>query len=951
MTNTLPSRIQGHHTHPIIEVLAQNADSRTTAVALAELGASVFPLAPGAKNPATSHGFFNASADPLQVQEMFTSPSYNIGLVAKNSRVVIIDCDNQDTTRKMREFLPQVLDITAEEAESIPFTVTTANAQNPNSKKFGGGQWWMFLPDGVNVPEGMTNLSLAKYLGVEHLDILGGQGGYVVVPPSGIDGYHYKVTGSDLPYTEKLHDILTLASQPSKKTATNSAPLRSDEDRDEFTRQVDDALDWSDVFDGRFSVVGDDRGCEVLHYVNASADKSITVHADAPCGGHGAGGATVFSTTVLSEFPYLQRVVDSRDHSSDTPTFTKFQMYVAVHHDGDVSSALRELGIETRTTNVGAFDPSDFDFDVPETRVGDSSDIDRTRFDSDTPSDTGWYEDHLDEPDPVVDPADLPLGTTTPLSIPPAIGGMTRTVITSKYERIPGSRHGMTVKLTEFDQTSRKQTTVALGMSGPPILPQGVNPIPLKVPNLDDIEDDGTPNSPLIMEAVFNASPLLKHCAESARIGLFSPFAAVAGVIRDTAMHVPINVALPALIMTQEASLNTFHVAVGESGLGKSGSQGNLVDIAPRDKFWIFEHMQGMKNVYVDTANRIDTEKREPASGEAIPALFSSVYTDPDTKERALVQHTDAVMLYWDEVDKFVSKMKSEGSSSLSSDLRSVWSGGGVGTYTKSDAGRIYLLPGTYRAPVLIAAQYENVSGLLDNASGGTPQRTFWYQVSDPNPQSVEDDDPDLIIIPWKVILPSIDGLYVSPRVRMEIRNAQRTKLRNSAKRKREGLTTTDDLTEGGHRFLVRMKEAALIALAHGLPGVTDEVWEWSKWWMLHSQRVRASISDTQRATRKRKIIAKAKETVDTVTAQGIWTIEKFDPYIEKVEKWGKENPDTLLTKRELSRTLASKLAKDKSLLEFIDYAKDLGVLEEDGKGFKVSAASSNSEPSKGTDR
>jgi putative DNA primase/helicase len=125
------------------------------ALALSELG-PVFPLKPGAKTPATAHGFHDASTDPDQITKWWTeTPNANIALVTGKS-FAVIDEDKAGAIAKLEE-----------KHGALPATVT--------SKTGGGGRQLFF-----RVPVEIRNSAGKIAQGVD----VRGDGGYVVAPPS-----------------------------------------------------------------------------------------------------------------------------------------------------------------------------------------------------------------------------------------------------------------------------------------------------------------------------------------------------------------------------------------------------------------------------------------------------------------------------------------------------------------------------------------------------------------------------------------------------------------------------------------------------------------------------------------------------------------------------------------------------------------------------------------------
>lgn len=134
------------------------------AVWYAERGHLVFPLRPGTKLPMTKHGFKDASMNPDTIRAWWTrEPQANIGL-ATGHLFDVIDVDGPDgiTSFGAMEDLNQVPDITG-------------------CSKTPRGYHWLIAPTG-------DGCATAVRPGIDFRGI----GGYIVAPPSIVDGVIYR---------------------------------------------------------------------------------------------------------------------------------------------------------------------------------------------------------------------------------------------------------------------------------------------------------------------------------------------------------------------------------------------------------------------------------------------------------------------------------------------------------------------------------------------------------------------------------------------------------------------------------------------------------------------------------------------------------------------------------------------------------------------------------------
>ncbi|MGO5251634.1 bifunctional DNA primase/polymerase [Atopobiaceae bacterium LCP21S3_F11] len=134
----------------------------------AALGVPVFPLEPGGKRPYRgSHGCKDAVTDPAQIRAWWTAaPASNIG-IATGHVVDVIDLDGAAGVKSWA----------GDMWEALPPIVGRARTRRP-------GGWHLYTP-----ATGMGNRA-SMFPGVDYR----GQGGYVVAPPSIVDGVTYRWT-------------------------------------------------------------------------------------------------------------------------------------------------------------------------------------------------------------------------------------------------------------------------------------------------------------------------------------------------------------------------------------------------------------------------------------------------------------------------------------------------------------------------------------------------------------------------------------------------------------------------------------------------------------------------------------------------------------------------------------------------------------------------------------
>ena len=144
----------------------------TAALRLAASDRPVFPCQPGGKAPAgelVPSGLKDATTDPGQLRKWFAAlPSANLALrTGAVSRVVVLDVDGDEGAESLRAL--------EREFGALP---ATKSVKTPS-----GGSHFYFRHPGGQVRNSAGQLG-------ERLDVRG-DGGYVLVPPSVIDGRPY----------------------------------------------------------------------------------------------------------------------------------------------------------------------------------------------------------------------------------------------------------------------------------------------------------------------------------------------------------------------------------------------------------------------------------------------------------------------------------------------------------------------------------------------------------------------------------------------------------------------------------------------------------------------------------------------------------------------------------------------------------------------------------------
>lgn len=147
------------------------------ALALASAGFHVFPCRPGRKVPATEHGLTEATDDGAIVAGWWGKmPAANVAIATGPSRLAVIDLDGGEGIAAWRKLYAE-----------HPDTPRTLMVRTPR------GGWHLYYRARPDRPLRSTAGQLAG-----HIDTRG-RGGYVVSPPSQVDGRRYEWATDQIP--------------------------------------------------------------------------------------------------------------------------------------------------------------------------------------------------------------------------------------------------------------------------------------------------------------------------------------------------------------------------------------------------------------------------------------------------------------------------------------------------------------------------------------------------------------------------------------------------------------------------------------------------------------------------------------------------------------------------------------------------------------------------------
>ncbi|MFV8319922.1 hypothetical protein [Mycobacterium sp. 23] len=320
----------------------------------------------------------------------------------------------------------------------------------------------------------------------------------------------------------------------------------------------------------------------------------------------------------------------------------------------------------------------------------------------------------------------------------------------------------------------------------------------------------------------WSARPILQHVLTLARARGVGPWAVLGAAMARAIATIPPEVALPGIVGSR-MSLNLFVALVGPSGGGKGAAEATA--------------LEGFSLPHVDIVAL--------GSGEGVSRTFRPIGTKPDDPNPVTSAIFSAA-----EIDT-VAAIASRQGSTLSAELRKLYSGEQLGFANAGKETRNVVAAGSYRACLTIGVQPLRSHALLGASDGGLPQRFVWLPVSDPDAPDAPPADPGK----WKIARPSwlravgsaID-LAVPDAAANAIRAHRRAVLREDPK--------VDPLD--GHLMLTRLKVAAGLMAIDGRTVIGDADW-----------RLAGYIMDVSNWTRERcrRTLIEQSRTANTARA------------------------------------------------------------------------------------
>lgn len=314
----------------------------------------------------------------------------------------------------------------------------------------------------------------------------------------------------------------------------------------------------------------------------------------------------------------------------------------------------------------------------------------------------------------------------------------------------------------------------------------------------------------------WSATPQLTLVHQWARSSYVAPKALLLAVLLRVFVSTSHRVMLPG--PPAPASLNMGVVLMGRSGAGKGVTDKLSRVVWPADI-----HEEGL------------------GSGQGIAELFKEQKNPED--------RIDSALFTVSEIDHLTALNAGQGNNTRAA-LKAALTGDRLGSKGASSATSRSVPADSYRLGLSIMAQYGHTAVLLDDVSGGTPQRLAWGSVTDPTIPDTPGPRPDRVLdtnLPsWaqadKPVLLQYGTSEISEYVAAGLLANQRGQL---------------DAIDG-HRTLTRLKVAAALAIMDHRMVVSALDWELSEHIMAESDATRAAVLEYDRQAARAKVRERA---------------------------------------------------------------------------------------------
>jgi hypothetical protein len=337
------------------------------------------------------------------------------------------------------------------------------------------------------------------------------------------------------------------------------------------------------------------------------------------------------------------------------------------------------------------------------------------------------------------------------------------------------------------------------------------------------------------IQEFWDRRPVLRNIHDLAWSEFAAPWATLGAVLGYVVSLTPPRVKV------NDASLNLFVGLVGPPGSSK--------DAAIRAaKIWTGEYAR---------ADRL--YQRSIGTGQGLEGALVKRVKDKDSGQYEIRQTRENIMVLVSEIDQITAHAKQQ-ASTLIATLRSAWMGQMLGGMYKDEAKDLAVAEHMYRMCLLVGIQPGRAQALVQDHTGGLPQRFLWMPTTDPTfPDNPDEFRPE----PWEWKPPVRcrdladpftlgEDAHEEPELEMGLCQQARDQIRVERIARLRLTHEGDELST--HDTLGRLKVAAALSLLDGRTDINEEDWELAGLVMQVSTYVRTKvIRGLEAEDRKRK--------------------------------------------------------------------------------------------------
>lgn len=390
----------------------------------------------------------------------------------------------------------------------------------------------------------------------------------------------------------------------------------------------------------------------------------------------------------------------------------------------------------------------------------------------------------------------------------------------------------------------------------------------------------------------WSATDQLKLIHQWARASYVAPWALLLAVILRVIVSTSHRVMLPG--PPAPASLNMAIVLIGRSGAGKGVTDKLSRIVWPAE---IHEEALG--------------------SGQGIHDLLKETKDPEDRITRALITVS--------EIDHFTALNAGQGNNTRAT-IKAALTGDRLGSKGASSATTRHVPADSYRLGVSFSAQMGHTAVLLDDVSGGTPQRVVWGSVTDPSIPDTPGPEPDRVLdtkLPgWALADSQVLIQYGTPDIAEYVAAGLLANQRGQ-------LDAID-----GHRTLTRLKVAAALAIMDHRSVISELDWQLSEVVMAKSDATRAAVIEYDRQAARAKVRERA---MSRAVGEQFISDHKLQRAKNSILRWLER--DGQLARHDLRRKLKADLRDhfDPAIAELAAEGRIAGTSVKNGVEYRLS--------------